>query len=625
MSFLFRTLFGKDHEKQVHDHGQMLPASGAANGVGGDVEAASSQHEKPAEIVPLEQPEALRGPLLTVGDVLAHLPVESLNLISQPGFAQPLDISLEVLEKTLRSGHAAVPLVEVYKACPGLFQGPIEDTDDRLVPLPPEKIVSLLGVVGAPKSKSPVAPITSPLPPKPLAPVALPPVKQVAAPLAPPKTLVNPLAGMAAPEALPSAKAQASPSLGLDASGGLDALKSSPFTPVSLEELKAASAAQAANVKGVNPFARISALASTRPERSKLSHKGTNGESTAQDDVEHGRDGGVKPVSSQALSDALHAEPGKLSENFPLAEDFDPFADLPALPDWTDANGAADAANRAAFDFPPLDAEPEPFLKIGETEPPLTTGEKASGPAIQDSEPESRQADPAKASEPPVDGFAVKGAEDAAAISDQAQAANPVADVSEAPATVAAAPAALVEPALAASALLVELPQPAEVIDFSNSEHSPMSSEQPLSLTVQPVSQGKLSKHGRLLLRFLLGVHEDLDVQGTVAKMASMPGVLALVCLNESGVQAAAGDGSPEALRFLDHAAGVHAHLLPVAALTGADASEAFSLRGDKVIVTFSVQGSVSLGMLHRVGIEETDLVGKLTLLAPQVASMLAT
>ncbi|MES2738791.1 MAG: hypothetical protein V4672_20910 [Verrucomicrobiota bacterium] len=107
--------------------------------------------------------------LLTVGDVLPQLPpdIVRLNALSPD---QPVAVSAQVLDAALRSGQAALPIFEIYRVCPALFQTPVSPQDPRLVPLPASKLPRLIASAqqaGAPASAQPspfaaAQPVTSP-------------------------------------------------------------------------------------------------------------------------------------------------------------------------------------------------------------------------------------------------------------------------------------------------------------------------------------------------------------------------------------------------------------------------------------------------------------------------------
>lgn len=80
---------------------------------------------------------------LTVGDVIDQLPPEVVRAGALPA-EQPLSLPPALLENALRSGQAALPVFELYRVCPALFQVPISPQDPRLVPLPAAKLPGLI-------------------------------------------------------------------------------------------------------------------------------------------------------------------------------------------------------------------------------------------------------------------------------------------------------------------------------------------------------------------------------------------------------------------------------------------------------------------------------------------------
>ena len=101
---------------------------------------------------------------LTVGDVINQLPPEVVRAGALP-LEQPLSLPTSLLENALRSGQAALPVFELYRVCPALFQVPISPQDPRLVPLPASKLPGLIaqaregqGGVSAPAAAVPSAP-----------------------------------------------------------------------------------------------------------------------------------------------------------------------------------------------------------------------------------------------------------------------------------------------------------------------------------------------------------------------------------------------------------------------------------------------------------------------------------
>ena len=95
---------------------------------------------------------------LTVSDILPQLPADVVRAAQIPP-GQPLQLPDEVIQQALRSGQASVPLFEVYRVCPALFQTPVSPQDPRQVPLPQHKMAQLLGQGGPQPGAAPMPPI----------------------------------------------------------------------------------------------------------------------------------------------------------------------------------------------------------------------------------------------------------------------------------------------------------------------------------------------------------------------------------------------------------------------------------------------------------------------------------
>lgn len=136
---------------------------------------------------------------LTVGDVMNQLPPELVRGGALPA-EQSINLPPTLLENALRSGQAAVPVFEIYRVCPALFQTPVSPQDPRTVALPAAKLPGLIasarhaGQSGAGMAGSPFAAAT----PAPASPFG-------AAPASPFSGMVSPF-GMPAPQAAPAAE-----------------------------------------------------------------------------------------------------------------------------------------------------------------------------------------------------------------------------------------------------------------------------------------------------------------------------------------------------------------------------------------------------------------------------------
>ena len=80
---------------------------------------------------------------LTVADLLPLLPPEIARHGALP-MEQPVAVSPQVLNEALRGGQAALPIFEIYRVCPALFQTPISPQDQRMIPLPTSKLPYLI-------------------------------------------------------------------------------------------------------------------------------------------------------------------------------------------------------------------------------------------------------------------------------------------------------------------------------------------------------------------------------------------------------------------------------------------------------------------------------------------------
>lgn len=83
------------------------------------------------------------GSPLTVADVLPELPPDIARAGALP-MDQPVAVSPQALEEALRGGQAALPIFEIYRVCPALFQTPVSPQDPRMIPLPASKLPRLI-------------------------------------------------------------------------------------------------------------------------------------------------------------------------------------------------------------------------------------------------------------------------------------------------------------------------------------------------------------------------------------------------------------------------------------------------------------------------------------------------
>jgi hypothetical protein len=92
---------------------------------------------------PFAQHSAADSTVLTVADLLPVLPPE-LARVNGAMPDQPVALAPHVLETAISSGQLAVPIFEVYRVCPALFQTPVSPHDPRMVSLPRGKLPNLI-------------------------------------------------------------------------------------------------------------------------------------------------------------------------------------------------------------------------------------------------------------------------------------------------------------------------------------------------------------------------------------------------------------------------------------------------------------------------------------------------
>ena len=109
----------------------------------GDGISAAPVQARPTNSSPFAPADAAQTACLTVGDVLPLLPTELARANSLPP-EQPIAIAPQLIEAALNSGHAAIPIFEIYRVCPAIFMMPVSPQDSRQVPLPPAKLPALV-------------------------------------------------------------------------------------------------------------------------------------------------------------------------------------------------------------------------------------------------------------------------------------------------------------------------------------------------------------------------------------------------------------------------------------------------------------------------------------------------
>lgn len=131
-------------------------------------------------------------------------------------------------------------------------------------------------------------------------------------------------------------------------------------------------------------------------------------------------------------------------------------------------------------------------------------------------------------------------------------------------------------------------------------------------------------KNRQMLLRVLLGTQEQaFDADAVIRLTTAQPGVAAAVCFLEGRQVATSGNGSLEAANFLRQAQRMLDHVQPLVALTGIEDTETVSVKSDRHVVTFSLQGPVTLAVLHDPLRQEPTLREKVTLIARELTGLL--
>jgi hypothetical protein len=131
-------------------------------------------------------------------------------------------------------------------------------------------------------------------------------------------------------------------------------------------------------------------------------------------------------------------------------------------------------------------------------------------------------------------------------------------------------------------------------------------------------------KRRQMLLRVLLGSQEEaFDANAVIRLTTGQPGVAAAVCFQDGKPVASSGNGSPEGENFLRQAQRRIEQVLPLVELTGIQDTETVSMKSDRHVITFSLQGRVTLAVLHDPQQQEPTLREKVTLIARELTGLL--
>jgi hypothetical protein len=123
----------------------------------------------------------------------------------------------------------------------------------------------------------------------------------------------------------------------------------------------------------------------------------------------------------------------------------------------------------------------------------------------------------------------------------------------------------------------------------------------------------------QMLLRALLNTDEPLDLPTVTQLLACQPGIVAVTCLRDGLCLASAGNGSAEAEHFLTQAPKLHHHVQPLIHLTGSVDTETFSMNSGPLVITFSLQSDLTLGVLHDPRTQGPALRDRITLIAREL------
>lgn len=145
----------------------------------------------------------------------------------------------------------------------------------------------------------------------------------------------------------------------------------------------------------------------------------------------------------------------------------------------------------------------------------------------------------------------------------------------------------------------------------------PTTSASPPSLRID--SAGGSS--GQILLRALLDCDEDLTLGQALARIGSLPGIAACVCLHTDRQCAHPAQPEPPAAEFIAQAEALSRHLRALAPLIGIAEAETFTLHSGDRRMTFCFPPGAVLAVLHEsdAGHGQRD---KLTLLARELARL---
>jgi|GEM_PF-5458190 len=569
---------------------------------------------------------------LTIGDMLSVLPADCLAEVVPDPFS-PLPFSRDTIEKALKSGEASLPLYEVYMACPDLFRNAVPIQDTRKIHLPPDKIVKLLAAGStAQTTAAQQPPVEAIHPPA----VQLQEggghasVFSVAEHVDDDEGVTVGNAGQASPQQADSEGIASpftlavSPFEKINALGRNEAQKqaepaaetapeSTPPPPATNDEKVTLSLSHALKYCreeeiGIDPSLLPDSVDVSLP-MAVIQRQIASGEKPAVKlrEIRAGMQNEHKVLLAAARPDLsirlpVGAFTGEQDESPSVA------SPLPSVEQGADVVSAKPVEPEASAQQEALPSPPAPDLANSSSEddpfaempliPDWSMVENTPGGELEDAPFEF----------PPLPGFSETKSKTPS---------PPLAPASSFP----PAPSVPLASFSAAKKMAEEsvLPPASQPPVFKARDSS--SSNTP----ALPASTKRPNKHRRMLLRLLLGTSEDLDAEGIVKTILTLPGVLAVGCVYQQRLFARAAKDMESAETFLNHIVPIHQHLLPLVELSGLEGTETVTLRSEEHLASFALHHGLTLALLHSPGQNETELLEKITLLTTELAAMLAS
>ena len=163
--------------------------------------------------------------------------------------------------------------------------------------------------------------------------------------------------------------------------------------------------------------------------------------------------------------------------------------------------------------------------------------------------------------------------------------------------------------------------QPAPQASFPQAVPSFSAPSAPMRAVSSPAPAPMGGAANQLMLRALLGASGPLSKQDVVRHLANLPGAEA--CFFANGPETLTeGGSSQEGSAFLQRAADVARGIQAIALASGVDTSEPFAFESSSRTITFMVQGSCVLALLHKDRSPVAGLREKVAVLCKELAAM---